>query len=89
MAKIVKGEVRNPKGRPEGSVNVANRLRKAFDKSFVSLGEDKYLETIAHSNPAAYLNLGAKFIPSEQNLHTSNATSDNLEDLLTYLKEQK
>ena len=81
MAKIAKGEVRNPNGRPKGTHNKATKeLKDVILKALDKAGGVKYLTDQAKLNPAAFMSLIGKIIPKDinANINVMDALADRL-----------
>ena len=76
-------------GRPEGSENIAKRLRRIAMESLDKVGDTDYFVKVAKDHPNVYIGFVSKFIPSESHLHQHDEASDNLEELLAQLKDKK
>ena len=79
MAKIEKGEVRNPRGRPKGSANKATaELKDMILGALADAGGQGYLTEQAVSNPNAFLSLVGKVLPKDVNASVQGSVTINL-----------
>ena len=60
-------------GRPKGSVNKTTKtLKEALLNSFETLGSEKWLVSLAESDPKAYASLLGRLVPSEVKAEVSS-----------------
>jgi hypothetical protein len=68
MARFVKGQVQNPKGRPIGAIGKLNKtVKETVLNTFNKLQEDKShnLEAFAKKHPREFYLIASKLIPTE------------------------
>ena len=68
MARFVKGQVQNPKGRPKGAIGKLNKtVKETVLNTFNKLQEDKShnLEAFAKKHPREFYLIASKLIPTE------------------------
>ena len=69
------------KGRPRGSVNKTTKtLKEALLNSFETLGSEKWLVSLAESDPKAYASLLGRLVPSEIGVEVSAGDASVLSD---------
>ena len=69
------------KGRPRGSVNKTTKtLKEALLNSFETLGSEKWLVSLAESDPKAYASLLGRLVPSEISAEVVSTTFPELPD---------
>lgn len=63
---FIRGAKRHPlAGRKKGSQNKFTTFRAAAEQSFANQGGYAYLDRVAKSDPAAFLNFVGRFIPKQ------------------------
>jgi len=86
MAKFVKGQSGNPKGKKKGTKAKFTTLKQAFLDAFEGLGGTKELQRWANDplNQKDFYQMVAKLLPKEVDL--GERASDSLRDLLDQVK---